>query len=605
MKHDDQSRTTRRNILRATGGSILGTATIDNIGRVSAQSANASVTLNSQDSSGDTIVLESLNTDIDARLYITPVSGEDDNLIHKSLYLSSGTSFTNRTIQLDRPIEDSTEVSAVIQAGEDYSEVIADDTALIAIGESLEAARASMIRGGEMEMIDADPDAGFHYPYVLFKPDTEQDTSRPLFVEPHNSRPIASREELTEQLSQRAESYLRPAITLSLPGLVPGFPRTPEDGGDYVQSLALEMLDSEEKRAEIATDAFPPETLHRVDQQLLNMIKDARERLGSEPYPIDEGIHMNGFSASGSFSTRFALLYPERVGSMSLGGGGARPLPLDSKDGTTLPYPLGTADYADWVNGSFDREAWTAIDQYIYLGKEDQPLPETDPRSYYPISVRYQDRAEAVYGRNRVTERLPVTRTVYNETGANTTFRVYEGVGHTITGEILRDITQFHRRTSNAQHALFELTLQRSANEVTVGTPVTVIVQLKNRLSANATAATTFSVDGTEIDTRERDVGPNNTAELTFDHTFDNPGSYTLTINGREVGSGPVSVIKSTPTEASTDASRETGSVPVSATESTPTEASTDASGPGFGVGTALAGVTGLSYFLLNEKTTN
>lgn len=492
MKPDTQGRTTRRNLLKIAGGSILGTAAIDQIGHVSAQNTGTSVTRHSQESLG-----------------------------------------TGRTRQ---------------------------------------------IPGGEMEIIESDPDAGFHYPYVLYRPETQQNTARPLYVEPHNSRTVASQAELTEQLSDRAEGSLQAAIRLSLPGIVPGFPRTPEDGGDYVQSLALEMLDSEEKRADIATDAFPADTLHRVDQQLLSMVEDARERLGSEPYPISEVLHMNGFSSSGSFSSRFAFLYPDRVASMSLGGGGARPLPLESRDGVTLPYPLGIADYGDWVDHEFDREAWTAIDQYIYVGQEDQPLPETDQRGYYPISPRYQEQAEAVYGKNRVTERFPVTRTVYDEAGANATFKIYEGIGHTVNGDIAEDIARFHGRTSNAQHTLFELTLQRSADQVTVGTPVTVTVQVKNRVSTTATATPTFSVDGTEIDTKERDVGPNGTAELTFDHTFDEPGSYKLTVNGREVGTGPVQV-----------------------TESTPTEASTDASGPGFGVGTALAGVTGLSYFLLNE----
>ncbi|WP_262177024.1 hypothetical protein [Haloarcula laminariae] len=574
----NQAYLNRRTVLKLASGSVFATAGFEHTGSASAQTA-ASVTLNDQESSGDSIVIESLQTDTAARLYISPVDGDTDTRLYKELELDAGASFTDRTIEPDVPIEQSATVSAVIQAGENYDEVVADDTALIGVGESGAAARASQVRGGELEIVDPDPDAGFHHPYALYRPDTQQDTARPLFVEPHNSRPAASPGELTDQLSQEAEGSLQPAIELSLPGIVAGFPRTPDDGGDYVQSLALEMLDTETKREDIATDAFPADTLHRVDRQLMRMVEDAKERLSDESYAVTDGIHMNGFSASGSFSSRFAFLHPNQVQSISVGGGGARPLPLNSMDGTTLPYPLGTADYQEWTGGSFDRDAWTAIDQYIHVGQEDQPLPETDQRSYYPISPRYQDRAEEIYGQNRVTERFPVTQSRYEEAGANATFNIYQGVGHTITSEIIRDITAFHRRTSNAQHALFEMTLQRSADRATVGNPVTVTVEVQNRVATTATVTPTFAVDGTEMDTAERDIAPNGTAELTFDHTFDEPGSYTLSINGRTVGAGPVTV-----------------------TESTPTERATSESGPGFGVGTALAGIAGLSYSLINQR---
>lgn len=588
----------RRKVLKSAGGLVFGTTALSQTGSVSAQEGSASVTLNAQESAGNSVVLASLQTDVDARVYITPVRQEDDDLLHKVLDLSAGASFTDRTIQLDEPIEESKTVSAVIQAGEDYDQVIADDTALIAVGQSLTAARASQVPGGELELISADPAAGFHYPYLLYRPEIQQQTGRPLYVQPHNSRRAESRDELTEQLYQRGEWYLQPAITLSLPGLIPGFPRPPEDGADLVQTLALEMLDTESKRQEVATDAFPAETLHRVDRQLVSMVEDAMERLETEPYPVDDEIHMNGFSAAGSFNTRFALLHPDRVGSMSLGGGGARPLPHATHDGITLPYPLGTADYQEWTDREFDHDAWTAIDQYIYVGEEDQPLPEEDTTGYYSISARYENKAEEVYGINRVTERFPVTRSVYDEAGASATFQIYEGVGHEITRSIYQDITAFHRRTSDAQHAQFELTLQRSADQIAVGTPITVTVQARNRMSEQGTIEPTFFIDETEMETVERNVAPNESTKLTFEHTFDEPGSYSLYIDGRQVGDRPVTVIEPTATPEPTA----TESAAINQSPATDSSVATEASGPGFEVSTALAGVAGLSYLLRVRK---
>lgn len=383
-------------------------------------------------------------------------------------------------------------------------------------------------------------------------------------------------------------------MNLELPGLVAGFPRTPEDNGDYVQALSLEMLDTQAKRQRIATDAFPADTFHRVDRQLVNMVADARERLEDEPYPLADKIHLNGFSGSATFSFRFSLLHPDRVNSLSAGGSAAAPLPLDSQDGITLPYPLGTADYQTWVDRSFDRDAWKTIDQYMYLGEEDQPLPTGDIRGYYPISRRYRDRAEDVYGQNRVTERLPLIQAVYDEVGANAEFTIYENVGHEITPEVFQDYTQFHRETSNAQHAMFEFTLRRSEDQVMAGTPLSIVVQVNNRLSTTATATPTFYIDGSAVETIERDVDPDGSTTIEFEHTFEEPGSYTLSINGEQVGESPLTVTEPTPTPTPTS----TATSPP-ATQSPET---TSATGPGFGVGAALASIAGVSYLLKRDQ---
>jgi hypothetical protein len=364
--------------------------------------------------------------------------------------------------------------------------------------------------------------------------------------------------------------------------------------------LALESLDTQGKRQDVATEAFPAETLHRVDRQLLNMIDDARERLNDEPYPVDDGIHMDGFSAAAAFSTRFGLLYPNRVKSISAGGGGAAPLPFSSRDGVTLPYPLGIADYQDWTGRSFDREAWTSIDQFIYVGEEDQPLPDEDPRRYRPYSDRYQDRAEEVYGINSVTEKLPTTRSAYDEVGANAEFKIYEGVGHRTTPESRQDVLQFHRRTLDAEHVLQDLfeftTLRRSASQIEVGSPVTVTVGIRNRFSATATAVVTFYIDGENIKTVERLIEPNGSTELTFEHTFEEPGSYTLSINNQQIGEEPLAVTDPTPTPTPTSTPTATSTPTVQSPETTST------TGPGFGVGAALAGVASLGYLLKREE---
>jgi pimeloyl-ACP methyl ester carboxylesterase len=302
---------------------------------------------------------------------------------------------------------------------------------------------------GRATMVEPDPDVGFHHPYVLYEPERGYETPRPLFLHPLNDVAVSTDEERRSHLREAVRSDLFGiARDLGLPGLVPGFPRTPNDGGDRVQSLSLPTHRSETTLERLATDAFPAESLRRVDRQTVAMLEDARERL-TGTYPLTDRVHMTGFSSSAQFAARFAFLYPDRVDAISVGGNGAYPLPRASLGGTRLPYPLGTADYRAVTGREFDRETWTETAQYVYVGRQDQPLPETDERGYYPVSYRDRETAVAVFGRNRVTERLPVTESVYREAGADPTVRVYDGVRHTIDRKMVRDVREFHRENAS------------------------------------------------------------------------------------------------------------------------------------------------------------
>jgi hypothetical protein len=308
----------------------------------------------------------------------------------------------------------------------------------------------SMGNRGAPRRIDADPDAGFHYPYFLVEPGAETDEPLPLFVQTHNAPAVSDRAALDTQVRHRVDRYLQTAHELGLPGVVPAFPRTPRDGGDLVQNLSLPSLGRPERIRELATDEFPANTLERVDRQLIRMLADARRRLMADGYDVTDGVHMLGFSSSGQFASRFAFLHPGRVRAISVGGDGAHPLPRETINGIPLPYPLGTADYRSVTGRPFDIDAWGHILKFVFVGEADQPLPDTDPRSYYDISTRHTNRAVAVFGENRVTERLPVTHSIYTEADANAAFRVYADVGHSFTPAMREDVQACHLNALDA-----------------------------------------------------------------------------------------------------------------------------------------------------------
>jgi hypothetical protein len=249
------------------------------------------------------------------------------------------------------------------------------------------------------KVIEPNSDAGFHYPYFLYKPGTRHDTELPIFVQTHNAPKVSTREELRSQVQERVNLYLRVARELNLPGLVPAFPRVPDDGGNMIQNLSLPSIGSTDRLQDFATAEFSKESLTRVDQQLIQMLKDAQRRLTDDGYTITDQIHMFGFSSSGQFASRFTFLYPQRVRSITVGGDGAHPLPKKSLNGITLPYPLGATDYQSLTGREFDITPWRNTHKYIFVGEDDQPLPETDQRSYYPISYEHEAKAVAVFGK--------------------------------------------------------------------------------------------------------------------------------------------------------------------------------------------------------------
>lgn len=313
------------------------------------------------------------------------------------------------------------------------------------------------IGSGRVELIEPDEGAEFNYPYLLYRPDADRDYERPLYVKPHNSPEAKNREALREQLIGEPTAARHPTFVGArrnrYPGIIPGFPRTPNDGPDYIQTMSLPSyrseLFSERYRLEgISTEEFSAESLKRVDTQLIGMIEDAKSRLESEPYTVADKIHMSGFSASTTFSNRFAFLYPDRVRTLTTGGSTVLPLPKASHNDVSLPYPLGTADYEEFTGRTFDTDAWADINRYIYVGQEDQPLPSNDTRGYFYGSGRYQDKVETVYGKNRVTERFPFVKSEYEKVTDAAKFRIFDGVGHRMDSRMRDAVTAFNKNNS-------------------------------------------------------------------------------------------------------------------------------------------------------------
>ena len=142
--------------------------------------------------------------------------------------------------------------------------------------------------------------------------------------------------------------------------LVPAFVRPAKEWKVYTHALDRDSLITQD------------EILKRHDLQLISMIDAARASLREKGIETEDRVLIQGFSASGMFANRFAVLHPDRVLAVAAGAPGGWPIVPVATDGDLkLPYPAGVEDLESLTGKPFDLETYRKIPQLIYLGDQD------------------------------------------------------------------------------------------------------------------------------------------------------------------------------------------------------------------------------------------
>ena len=308
---------------------------------------------------------------------------------------------------------------------------------------------------------------GFHWEYILFVPENIKHNK--LLVVPNNSG-IATDNNIVHK--EKAKRLIRSksdlASKLGLPLLVPVFPRPDMNSSIYTHAL---------DRNSIYTDI---EELKRLDIQLLNMIDDSKKTLLEKGIQLESKVLMSGFSASGDFVDRFTFLHPEMVEAAVIGASD-KIIPLECLRGEKLPYPIGVDDYKEITGKDFDLELVSQVQRYVYKGSEDQGgwqlVEENGEVSRYAWEDYYNDNilpdlirksAEATDDTyenasimdsdlelimfNALEGKILIDRfneisSIHSSLGIEKTkFKVYDGVGHTITDQIKEDEYTYFKR---------------------------------------------------------------------------------------------------------------------------------------------------------------
>lgn len=306
-------------------------------------------------------------------------------------------------------------------------------------------------------IVEADPDAGFNYPYYLHVPDeVDADEPVPILVEPTNA-PAATNdfEFLLETAERKANGGFgrRIADELGVPFLHPVFPRPvsePVDWTHFTHSLDVETMELRNG------------PLERIDLQLLAMVDHATDALTVRGITVSDRFSMSGFSAAGWFVNRFAALHPDRLLSVTAGGvNGLAILPVPEVDVHSLEHPAdlseltgverlslnyhaGIADLEEVTGRPFDLDAFRAVHQFLYVGEDDDNDGLLYPDAWTDPELRLA--AVLTYGEDVHEDRMPRCKEIYDEVGAAAVFRTYEGAGHT-PEPALDDVVEFHGRS--------------------------------------------------------------------------------------------------------------------------------------------------------------
>lgn len=285
--------------------------------------------------------------------------------------------------------------------------------------------------------VAACPADGFNYPYLLFVPPyLNGDAQHRLLVEPDNTGfPSDSLEVHLSAARQLVEVYppRHIAETLNVPLLVPVFPRPMSRLLAYTHALNRETLQI--PRAD---------PLCRIDLQLLAMIRDAKKLLAENGILVKDKVFLDGFSASGQFVNRFAILHPEAVRAVASGGVSGLPtFPTAAYGGKALRYPVGIADLTQMTGITFDGVEYGKVAQLIYMGA-------TDTNDTLPFRDSYEERdadlLRSLCGSDMMG-RWAKSQEIYGTTTAAAQFVTYPGVGHQI-GSIY-DLITFFRINDN------------------------------------------------------------------------------------------------------------------------------------------------------------
>ena len=283
--------------------------------------------------------------------------------------------------------------------------------------------------------VSENPAEGFNFPYyLLISQGVNLDKPIHLLVEPNNTGVGSNFVSLDRNTKDSIETCSASSVArkLKIPLLMPVFPRP--GGTLYTHALDRETL--------LIRDG----DLKRIDLQLIAMIAHAQKLLRHNDIKMNEKVFMNGFSASGTFTNRFAILHPTVVRAVAAGGINSIPtFPTDCWNYVNMRYPVGIVDVKQIADIEFNEAEYKRVSQYIYMGALDDndTLPYRDAYDEEDAEL-----VKDLIGVKMMPDRWHLSQSIYRALGIPAQFVTYNNTEHEIKDEMIDDITAFFEANS-------------------------------------------------------------------------------------------------------------------------------------------------------------
>lgn len=281
-------------------------------------------------------------------------------------------------------------------------------------------------------------------PYILVIPeDLEQE--KEVVVESLNFEGTDIIDKITPHVIEQLKEMIE--VFDDAPILIPFTPDI-RGGVPYYQQLSRECFQN-------ANNGEYEINYPRVDLQIINTINNAKSKIKTETGKnVADKIFLNGYSSSGVFAQRFALIHPEIVGRVLIGGAsGSIPLPT-----TDFEYPLGIKDFRQLFGTDFNEDEYRKIQFAYYVGEleaktpagerdiegkqiernqngqainDNQIIPPMHDMSYHPRSIDIQrgKHQRQILGED-LSQRHKNCIEYYEKNGYNITSKIYRGAEH-------------------------------------------------------------------------------------------------------------------------------------------------------------------------------
>ncbi len=290
---------------------------------------------------------------------------------------------------------------------------------------------------GELVFVEPDINGSFKYPYFLFIPNRVSRNEKVyLIIEPNNSGFADDDLQKHVEKAQRTATndfylgnYL--AQRFKYPLLVPVFPRPKTEWKIYTHALDRDVMLQRDN------------PLERIDEQLINMFKDAQSKLEKKAIKTHNRFLLTGFSTSGTFANRFTIIHPDRVFAVAAGGlNGLLMLPVDSLNNEILKYPIGVGDLKELTNKEFQKKLFQNTYQFYFMGKLDKndAIPYDDA-----FEQNEREQIFRLLGERMFSERWDKCRNIYMNANVNAIIKTFDNIAHEHPEKIKKEIIKFFK----------------------------------------------------------------------------------------------------------------------------------------------------------------